>query len=507
MQDIRLSTLFLAAFALFAPLANAFWRLPCRGRAGVARLDPIIDPGKISSHVHAVHGAGSFGMNSDQKLLLDSTCTSCAVTQDRSAYWHPALYFMHKNGSAQLVDEVGGMLAYYFLNGENIKAFPKNFRMLAGDPFQRNFTWPVPDPPKSEWSGDQVSQRALRQKALGFNCMNYQKEGERSLSRHFLPNKTYLDENCPEGVRFELMFPSCWNGKDHDSHDHKSHVAYPSQVMTGTCPEGFETRLVSLFYETIWDTYAFKDQEGYFALANGDPTGFGYHGDFMQGWDDGVLQQAVDTCTNLSGEVTDCKIFDLQSDSKQQQCQFDIPEQILHEDIHMHPDGLPGGMHINWGPGYALPAGGMSMPQPTPTSTSTGLIPGLPTLSLPGISIDPNNMLGDINGANAAQAPTTTSTSTPTPNPATSFILDPITQETIYLEREIAVLVDTKGVPFSTSTGSLRTLSTSVATSTETVSTVVQRDTIPTEGVSPDQAADHARQHAHNHRRRYGHAH
>lgn len=50
-------------------------------------------------------------MDSDQHTLRKSNCTSCAVQQDLSAYWTPALYFMHPNGSAELVEEVGGMLA------------------------------------------------------------------------------------------------------------------------------------------------------------------------------------------------------------------------------------------------------------------------------------------------------------------------------------------------------------------------------------------------------------
>ena len=51
-------------------------------------------------------------MSSTEQTLRESSCTSCAVTQDMSAYWTPALYFMHTNGSAELVEEVGGMLAY-----------------------------------------------------------------------------------------------------------------------------------------------------------------------------------------------------------------------------------------------------------------------------------------------------------------------------------------------------------------------------------------------------------
>jgi hypothetical protein len=147
--------------------------------------------------------------------------------------------------------------------------------MIAGDTFQRNFTWPVPDKPKSSWTGDLQSQEFLRQAALGFNCLNYAIAPEGSLYRHFLPDKAYLDANCKDGVRFELMFPSCWDGKNLDgiNHDKKSHVAYPSEVMTGNCPSGFETRLVSMFFETIWNTYEFVGQDGEFVIANGDTTG------------------------------------------------------------------------------------------------------------------------------------------------------------------------------------------------------------------------------------------
>jgi len=171
------------------------------------------------------------------------------------------------------------VFSYYFLNyapGQTtIKGFPKDFRMIAGDTNRRNFTLPVPDPPKSNWGSDpaQSSQYGLSQKAIGFNCLNYAIAPEGSLYRHFLPDKSYLDGNCADGVRFEIMFPSCWNGVDPNSPNNKDHVAYPDLVIDGTCPPGFPTRLPGLFYEIIWDTYAFKGQAGEFIIANGDPTG------------------------------------------------------------------------------------------------------------------------------------------------------------------------------------------------------------------------------------------
>lgn len=90
--------------------ADAFWRLPCRGRLGVARIDPLMNFGTIADHAHSIQGGGAFGMSSFEDVLTTSTCTSCAVTQDKSAYWAPALYFMDDNGTTTLVEQSGGQL-------------------------------------------------------------------------------------------------------------------------------------------------------------------------------------------------------------------------------------------------------------------------------------------------------------------------------------------------------------------------------------------------------------
>ena len=144
--------------------------------------------------------------------------------------------------------------------------------MLAGDPKLRDFPWKA-NADKNTWSGDELSQLALSQKAIGFNCLNYNGPAEPTLFRHFMPDKQFMDGNCPDGVRIEIMFPSCWNGKDVTANDHKAHMAYPDHVIDGNCPEGFESRVPSLLYEIIYNTNAFKDERGRFVLANGDPTG------------------------------------------------------------------------------------------------------------------------------------------------------------------------------------------------------------------------------------------
>lgn len=170
--------------------------------------------------------------------------------------------------------------SYYFLNGgstsdgkqQKIEAFPHGFQMIAGSTRNRKLSLPNPEPhPLGPWIDD--SQELRAQRALGFNCLNYKEnQPEPTLGRHFMPDKSFLDANCPDGIRLELQFPSCWNG-DLDSKDHKKHVAYPDGVMVGNCPEGYDRRLVSLLYETIVATDHYTNKNGKFVFSNGDPTG------------------------------------------------------------------------------------------------------------------------------------------------------------------------------------------------------------------------------------------
>ncbi|RDW84868.1 hypothetical protein BP6252_02458 [Coleophoma cylindrospora] len=359
---------------------DAFWRMPCRYRSGLARIDPLMNPGTLGTHEHAIHGSSAFSETSTTADLLTGDCTSCQVSQDKSAYWTPSLYFQNAaTGEFQIVEQVGGMLAYYLLypnaGNDSLSAFPSGFQMISGSANRRNFTaGPVPDPPKSDWTAAESTQDALAQKALGFNCLNYAVAAEGSLYRHFLPDKAYLDANCLDGIRLELMFPSCWNGVDIDSANHKDHVAFPNLVMTGTCPDTHPVRLVSLFYETIFNTYAFAGVDGQFVLSNGDPTGYGYHGDFIMGWDESFLQEAVDTCTNASGEISDCALFTIQEGSN---CNISMPSALANENYIGPMATLPGSVAIQSGPNSATDGA-------TASATSGAVTTGsavVPTLS------------------------------------------------------------------------------------------------------------------------------
>ncbi|KAL7945461.1 hypothetical protein V8C42DRAFT_323216 [Trichoderma barbatum] len=347
-----------AVTAGLVAVADAFWRMECQGRVGLARMDPVVYPGADSPHMHAIHGSSGFSETSGTTELLAGNCTSCRVTQDLSAYWHPAFYFQDaKTGKYELVQQVGGMLAYYLLYGDNIKAFPTDFRMVSGDTNRRTYSAgdpTQPDPAKSLWASlGQTTQEILAERAIGFNCLNYAKAPEGTLYRHFLPDKAFLDANCKDGIRLEIMFPSCWKGGDAtDSPNHKDHVAFPDLVMTGNCPEGYPERLPSILFEVIWATNAYAGRDGQFVLSNQDTTGYGLHGDFIMGWEEDFLQQAVNTCTNDSGRIQDCPLFNVVDESVATQCHLeDMPAHLRGEDTSEPLDKLPGGEQAGSGSG------------------------------------------------------------------------------------------------------------------------------------------------------------
>lgn len=68
-------------------------------------------------------------------------------------------------------------------------------------------------------------------KAVSYVCLNYQGNSSQT-------NEFPTDKNCPDGLRAQIVFPSCWDGKNLDSDDHQSHMSYPvgGAPDNGDCP-------------------------------------------------------------------------------------------------------------------------------------------------------------------------------------------------------------------------------------------------------------------------------
>jgi len=59
------------------------------------------------------------------------------------------------------------------------------------------------------------------------------------------------------------MRNSCWDGKNLDSADHKSHISYPASGTMesgGPCPASHPVKIPQVMYEVMWDTRQFVDK-------------------------------------------------------------------------------------------------------------------------------------------------------------------------------------------------------------------------------------------------------
>lgn len=72
---------------------------------------------------------------------MNSACTSCEISADKSAYWSPTLYYSYANGSFLEVPHNGGVV-YYLGRGPNVNKtipFPKGVMILSGDAAARSY--------------------------------------------------------------------------------------------------------------------------------------------------------------------------------------------------------------------------------------------------------------------------------------------------------------------------------------------------------------------------------
>lgn len=95
----------LAAFALLPGATRAFWILD-HGSLTQDRLDPIVEAGRVSSHVHNIVGGSAFAATLDASTMARSNCTTSPVQADRSNYWVPQLYHRDATNGVSRVEHV-----------------------------------------------------------------------------------------------------------------------------------------------------------------------------------------------------------------------------------------------------------------------------------------------------------------------------------------------------------------------------------------------------------------
>ncbi|EIW72958.1 hypothetical protein TREMEDRAFT_24256, partial [Tremella mesenterica DSM 1558] len=336
----------------------------------ITRLDPVVSPGQISSHVHIISGGSNFADSMTYASTQAGKCTTAPVSVDKSNYWIPMLYYYSPSNQSYQAIPASFMNAYYLPRpGKSgiVQAFPDGLRMISGNPNRRTF--------------DPTSPADL---AITFVCLDY--SGQHTNDPDWAQRNSFFDHNCPQGMRAQVNFPNCWDGINLDSSDHSSHMAWPSGgVDGGDCPDSHPVHLVSLFYEFIFNVQNFPfnpTPNPTWVFANGDTTGYGLHADFINGWPTlvngtNILQQAINDCNDdngVGGELSNCPPFVpfLNQDSASA-CQPQNP--LVDEDVGMghYISKLPGNNPIWIGNGTKP-----SIPGYKENSTLTNVTSSLP---------------------------------------------------------------------------------------------------------------------------------
>ncbi|KAJ2914852.1 hypothetical protein MD484_g5563, partial [Candolleomyces efflorescens] len=392
---LALSTALVVASAV--QYAAATIRFGC-AQLVTQRLDPLVTPGQISPHVHQIVGGDAFNVTMDpnEDYSKSASCTTCRFKEDKSNYWTAVLYFKHTNGSYMRVpqkpnDQVGstngGMTVYYIAGYppfQKVTAFPKGFRMISGNPMLRSKAAP--------------SRNSVESYAISFRCW----DNPRGSSNNAPPGGgqdtlTLPNKFCAGGIRSNIFFPTCWDGKTLDPPDHASHMRYQEGTVDpgmgiiwqqGTCPSSHPVRTPTVLYEIAWDTAPFRDvwpKDGSqpLVMSQGDPTGYGQHGDYVFGWEGTSLQRAMDTCKDQFGTPEACRELTVLSDAEINRC---VQKAVVNERVEgEYLSALPGCNPIQNGPSPAtMPANcnaGPTMPgsQPTATAPTTTVVAPTPT--------------------------------------------------------------------------------------------------------------------------------
>jgi len=228
--------------------------------------DPIVFPGKPgASHLHAFFGNTLTGANSTTESLQttgNSTCRGGIV--NRSGYWVPAL--LDRSGTPVRPEriEVYYKTGYLGLASNEIKKIPEGLRMVSGN-----------------------AKASAPQEHSYWGCHD-----------NYVGHKTSVP-NCGANdyPTMVVEFPQCWDGKNLDSTDHISHMAYAD----GGCPASHPYAIPAITFNVLYKQAA-GGMDGYRLssdmYSSSEPGGYSAHGDWLYGWDQDFVDEIVENCVS-----------------------------------------------------------------------------------------------------------------------------------------------------------------------------------------------------------------
>lgn len=229
-------------------------------------FDPLLSHSAGKSHLHDFFGNQSTSARTVASDLLAGP-TNCLMNTDKSAYWVPALY---QNGKRVMPQATSKNILIYYRRGNldssvQVQSIPAGLKMIIGN---AQATTPMDN-------------EGIQNGKILFKC------GPGSGN-----DKPYPPQSCSSGVMvIHYEFPQCWDGKNLDSSNHKSHMAYP---MRGICPTSHSVAIPRI--EAFIRYPVGTSPIGNVTIASG--AYYSAHADFFNGWDPMPLQRLVDKCIN-----------------------------------------------------------------------------------------------------------------------------------------------------------------------------------------------------------------
>jgi hypothetical protein len=242
--------------------------------------DPIVLPHRSGrSHAHTFFGNVSTNAHSTVRSLRRAE-TTCRIGADTAAYWIPTLY----QGGRE-VRPVKAQLYYVMRGYGQMRAFPAGLKVVSGDaaarrPQARHIAY---------WAcgggGGVRSAASATVPTCTSVRMRYMVVVKRCPS--CAPVRTRRDVRKQTFLELHVNFPDCWNGRDLDSADHISHMAYSRQYR---CPASHPVKVPLIRLNVQYPTKGGNDVE----LASGGQ--FSGHADFFNAWDQDTLERLVAEC-------------------------------------------------------------------------------------------------------------------------------------------------------------------------------------------------------------------
>jgi hypothetical protein len=235
--------------------------------------DPILYPGQSGlSHLHAFFGNTGTNANSTASSIANtgnSTCRGGIV--NRTAYWVPAMIDT-KDGrplqpkSSQFYYKTG----YSGVVPSTVQPMPPGLRMIAGD-----------------------AKNASPTGNFDYICHSDTVD---------IPDQHGFGiPNCPAGseVWQRIIFPQCWDGKNLDSPDHKSHMAYANPDIPG-CPASHPVPLPEVTFNILYPVVEANSPKRWRLSSDNYssslPGGYSAHGDWFNGWQPDIMKAFVQNC-------------------------------------------------------------------------------------------------------------------------------------------------------------------------------------------------------------------